>query len=85
MVVPDDVLAERKRDKVIQNDSGDNEAKNKGEIIKNAENHNLPSLIPPTTQNDPINPNPTAPSQPPKQIHTPDMLLELELNTSSGF
>jgi hypothetical protein len=81
VVVPGDVLAEGERDKVIQNESGDNETKNEGEIVENTktdENHDSPPHIPPATQNKPLATDPI-------RARTSDVLPEPEPNTSRVF
>jgi hypothetical protein len=88
VVVPGDVLAEGERDKVIQNDSGDNEAKNEGETVKMVENNekrDIPPNTPLATENDPPNTDPTVPPQLPKRTRESDTLDEPEPNTGCGF
>jgi hypothetical protein len=85
VVVPGDVLAEGERDKVIQNESGDGEAKNEGEDVKDVEKDRIPDsppLIPPTTQDEPPIANLTPQAS---KIRTSDTLPEPEPNTGRGF
>jgi hypothetical protein len=88
VVVSGDVLAEGERNKVIQNDTGDNEAKSEEEDVKEAEKHekhDLPPVIPLATDNEPPNIDPTPPPQHPKRIRASDVLDEPEPNTGRGF
>src|ERR1700759_4661712 len=78
VIVPGDVLAEGERDKVTQNDSGDNEARNEGENGENRENDDLPSITPPATLDETPATDPTPNIQPPTRAHPSDVLPEPE-------
>ena len=87
VVLKGDVLAEVEWDKVIQNMSGDNGTRNKGEIVENAKksdkNKESPSFIPPVTQDEPAIANLSP--QALKRTRVSDTSPESELNTSREF